>query len=106
MNSKTLEPSAAKEQRFRRLAEAWKKETLYLSNAAKKAVHPAYQGIIGLGELAVPWILEELRKEPCDWFWALSAITGENPIPEESAGKVDEMAAAWLRWGREQGYIQ
>ena len=73
---------------------------------AKKAVHPAYQGIIGLGDAALPCILEELKKEPRDWFWALSAITGENPIPESSAGKVEEMAEAWLRWGREQGYTK
>ena len=73
---------------------------------AKKAVHPAYQGIIGLGDAALPWILEELKKEPRDWFWALTAITGENPIPESSAGKVEEMAEAWLRWGREQGYTK
>jgi hypothetical protein len=106
MNSKTLEQNATKEQRFRKLAETWKRDTLYLSSAAKKAVHPAYQGIIGLGEPAVPWILEELKKDPRDWFWALTAITGENPVPEASAGKVEEMAAAWLRWGREQGYIQ
>jgi hypothetical protein len=106
MNSKTLEHSVAKEQRFRQLAEIWKKDTLYLSSVAKKAMHPAYQGIIGLGETAVPWILEELKKEAGDWFWALTAITGENPVPEASAGKVPEMVAAWLHWGREQGYIQ
>jgi hypothetical protein len=91
------------EQRFRKLADTWKRETLYLSSAAKKAMHPAYQRIIGLGEPAVPFILEELKRDPADWFWALSAITGENPIASSAAGKVEEMAEAWLKWGREQG---
>ena len=91
------------ERRFRTLAERWKRETLYLSNVAKKSMHPAYQGIIGLGEPALPLILEELKRDPADWFWALTAISGENPVQESSAGKIHEMAEAWLRWGREQG---
>jgi hypothetical protein len=95
----------ATELRFQKLTEQWKKETLYLSNVVKKALHPAYQGIIGLGEPAVPLILEDLKRDPADWFWALTAITGENPVPESSTGNVAEMAAAWLRWGRERGLV-
>jgi hypothetical protein len=91
--------------RFRHLAELWKRETVYLSNVVKKAMHPAYQGIIGLGEPAVPLILEDLKRDAADWFWALNAITGENPVQESSAGNVDAMAEAWLRWGRERGLI-
>src|SRR5437667_3416720 len=93
------------EQKFRKLADTWKRETVYLSNVAKKAMHPAYQGIIGLGEPAVPLILEDLKQDPADWFWALAAITGDNPVPESSAGRVEEMAEAWLRWGRERGLV-
>src|ERR1043166_2555129 len=95
----------ATEQRFQKLSAQWKQETLYLSNVVKKALHPAYQGIIGLGEPAVPLILEELKWDPADWFWALTAITGANPVPESSAGKVAEMAEAWLGWGRERVLI-
>jgi hypothetical protein len=92
------------EQRFRKLAETWKRETAYLSNVAKKAMHPAYQGIIGLGEPAVPLILEELKCDPADWFWALTAITGENPVDPSVAGNIDGMTESWLKWGREQGF--
>jgi hypothetical protein len=95
----------AAERRFLKLAEQWKKETVYLSSVLKKAMHPAYQSIIGLGEPAVPFILEDLKRDPADWFWALTAITGENPAQEASAGNVEEMAEAWLRWGRERGLI-
>jgi hypothetical protein len=31
--------------------------------------------------------------------------TGEDPVPEESKGKVAEMAQAWLAWGRKAGQI-
>jgi hypothetical protein len=34
----------------------------------------------------------------------LEAITGANPVLPEQRGRLDEMAAAWLAWGRENGY--
>ena len=38
-----------------------------------------YQRIIGLGLPVVPLILEELNREPNQWFWALEAITEQKP---------------------------
>lgn len=63
-----------------------------------------------MGTGAVPLILTELRQEleigePDDWFVALWAITGENPVPIESQGKGREMAEAWIEWGVRQGYL-
>ncbi len=75
-----------------------------MSNVGKKAIHPAYQKIIGMGKDAVPFILAELRNAPDDWFWALHAITGANPIPEESRGRLYAMTAAWIQWGQENRY--
>ena len=90
--------------RFHTLAQQWKQETAHYSNIAKKALHPAYQEIIGMGKAAVPLLLAELRREPDDWFWALHAITGSNPVPAASAGDVRAMADAWLEWGAEKGF--
>jgi hypothetical protein len=64
-----------------------------------------YQRIIGMGWPAVPLILEELSREPDQWFLALEAITEENPVNPEDAGKVCVMARAWLEWGRRSGLI-
>ncbi len=91
--------------RFRRLAGQWKEQSRYLSNPAQVAVLPAYQRIIGMGWPAVPLILEELRREPGQWFWALEAITDENPVPPAAAGQVREMARAWVEWGQARGLI-
>jgi hypothetical protein len=90
--------------RFRQLAEQWRGETAHLSNIRKKALHPAYQEIIGMGEPAVPLILTEMKRQPGQWFWALHAITGADPIAEELRGKLIEMTEAWLEWGRQHGY--
>jgi hypothetical protein len=68
-------------------------------------MHPAYQRIIGKGPAAILFILRELQREPDHWFWALRATTGENPVPEEHAGRLDLMAEDWLEWGRKAGHL-
>ncbi len=91
--------------RFPQLAADWKGRSRHLSNVAQMAMLPAYQRIIGMGWDAVPLILEELQREPDQWFWALEAITDENPVPPEAAGKVRLMAQAWVDWGKQHGLI-
>ena len=92
--------------RFERLAAEWKEQSRYLSNTAQMAMLEPYQRIIGMGPTVVPLILEELRRQPDQWFWALEAITEENPVPREDMGKTRLMAEAWLRWGEQQGLIE
>jgi len=70
--------------RFQELTSQWKTQSRYLSNTAQMAMLWPYQQIIGLGAIAVPLILAELRRETDHWFWALEAITGENPVFEGS----------------------
>src|SRR6476469_7931370 len=86
---------------FRELANTWHKETGYKSSVQDKAMHPAYQRIIGLGQPAIPLILDELQTRPDHWFWALRAITGDNPVPEDQQGNIKVMAKDWLDWGKE-----
>jgi hypothetical protein len=92
-------------QRFQRLAAEWKSKSRHLSNTAQMAMLDPYQRIIGMGWSAVPLILEELRRAPDQWFWALEKITDANPVPAEAAGRVRQMAQAWIKWGEEQGLI-
>lgn len=89
---------------FERLTKQWKSERVAGSFVSAMAVHPSYQAIIGLGPRALPLILAELERETDHWFWALKAISREDPVPPESRGKIREMKDAWLRWGREKGY--
>jgi hypothetical protein len=94
------------EQRFNKLAKTWKSETELISKVSRKLMHPAYQKIIGMGEPAIPLILKDLAENgPDDWFWALTAITDENPITEKIAGNMFAMTEAWLQWGRGAGYL-
>ena len=92
-------------ERFQRLAAEWKEQARYLSNSMRMAMLPPYQRIIGMGMPVVPLILEELRRQPHHWFWALEAITEQNPVPPKALGKTQEMANAWVEWGKNQGLI-
>lgn len=94
------------EKRFAELSDRWKRETQFVSNITKKAIHPAYQQIIAMGFAAVPLMLRDLAENgPGDWFWALTTITGENPITEDIAGKMEAMTEAWLKWGVTKGFL-
>ncbi len=102
--SGTSIPSAKGE--FEALAEEWRNETGGLSSVIQMATHPAYRKIISMdSEIVVPLILKELQKRPDHWFWALIAITGENPVNPDDAGDLDKMTKTWLDWGRKKGFI-
>lgn len=92
------------QQEFYDLLFDWKSETLHISSITESAMHPYYQRIIGMGEKVVPLLLLQLEKQPDQLFWALKAITGNDPVQPNQRGKMKEMAQAWLKWGKENGY--
>lgn len=92
-------------ERFEVLATQWREKSQFMSNSAQMAMLKSYQQIIGIGEPAVPLLLEELQREPNQWFWALEAITSQDPVPPADRGQLDRMAAAWIAWGVEQGHL-
>ena len=86
--------------RFSLLKKQWEEDTAVLSSMSTMAAHPAYQEIISMGKDAIPFLLAELKREPAHWFWALKAITGEDPVKPGQRGRMKEMAEAWLAWGK------
>jgi hypothetical protein len=50
--------------RFYRLAEWWKTDTRYLSSLDDMVLHPAYLHIIGMGTEALPFLFQELKRQP------------------------------------------
>ena len=94
------------EKKFRGLVAAWKtaRSESVSSSLSEIFAHPAYRQIIAMGRPAVPLLLAELQREPDWWFAALKEITGADPVPPASRGKLPEMTSAWLNWGRSNGY--
>jgi hypothetical protein len=92
---------------FQQLASQWHKERGATSSITQMAICPSYQRIIGLGEKAIPLILRRLENEgddPDHWFWALQALTREDPVPQDARGDMKEMARSWLDWAYMTGY--
>jgi len=101
----TMESAKPLVERFQFLKDDWKRNTRHLSNVAQISLVFSYQNIIGMGPAVVPLILKELEKEPDHWFWALEAITGENPVGENEAGDLEAPARAWVQWGKQKGIL-
>ena len=102
----TVNDNVEMEVQFYTLANQWREETGHLSSVTQMANHSAYRKIIGMGEAVIPLLLNELVEYPDHWFMALQSISGDNPVPEEYAGRFLKMSEYWLEWGREKGYIQ
>jgi hypothetical protein len=100
----TMPDRPAWEQRFHELVAVWKRERGPHSSSALLAAHPVYQEIIDMGPKVMPLLLRELEARPDHWFRALHALTGADPVPEHSRGRIREMANAWLSWAREHEY--
>jgi len=99
-----LESNVELEAEFNKFAEEWRIETGMLSLVTQKSMHAAYQKIISMGQPVIPLILRDLERKPDHWFWALRAITGDNPVKPEQRGRMKLMAEAWIQWGKEHGY--
>ncbi len=102
-------PRLSLEQRFHREAEKWDHETAHLSSPAQRFAHPSYVAILGMAEQnrdrVIDLLLRDLQQNRREWFWALSYLTHENPIPRSASGRLDKMIKAWVEWGKEQGRI-
>ena len=48
--------------------------------------------------------LVRLAAKPAHWFVVLHAITDASPVAPENCGRLKEMTAAWLKWGKLNGY--
>lgn len=93
------------EAKFIRLRDKWQSETSHISATSKRVLHSAYQSIIGMGQPAIPLILNELERNVDSWFWALAAIAEDDPATPESMGNGELLAAAWIAWGKQKGYV-
>jgi len=99
----TAESRNPLQEEFDELAEIWRRETAGAPFVVTRVTHWAYQRIIGMGPGVVPLILKDLEQHPDHWYWALNAITGEDPA--ESVLGFQAAATRWCEWGREAGLL-
>lgn len=93
------------EKLFSTLADTWDAQVFMTSSLEKQVLNENYQRIIGLGPTAIPLILRRLKSMGGNWFWALRAIAGEDPISADDYGDYEEMRKSWVKWGVAKGLI-
>jgi hypothetical protein len=91
--------------RFRELVIRWQAEVAPLSSTTARVQHHSYREIITLGPAVVPLLLRELEQRPNHWFAALRSLTGADPVAPSDRGKIGPMTEAWIKWGKEHGYL-
>lgn len=85
-------------EKFERLRDKWLEETSLSSRMDEICMNANYQTIIGMGEKAIPCIIEDWQTTDNHWFWALRCITEANPVPEEDKGRIVKMKEHWLQF--------
>jgi len=90
--------------KFYSLLNKWNSETFYISSTRQLTEHQAFKAIIKMGELVIPLIVSEIRKEPSLLVLALVLITGEDAVIPSDKGNVRAMTDAWLLWAKRNGY--
>ena len=103
-NTEAVARMVGLEARFHALVNVWKKSCPPSSSVEKLVTQPAYQQIIGMGPDALVFILRKMEQSPNHWFWALRAITGENPVQPANRGDIRAMTADWFAWAKLKGY--
>jgi hypothetical protein len=101
---KPTDPAETLQEKFLRLASAWRDDTAYVSSSSEITGHPAFQEIVSMGPAVIPLILRELEKRTGHWHRVLRQITGADPVPPAERGNTAKAAEAWLHWAKEQGY--
>ncbi len=98
-------PRGQDEARFKVLAEQWRRDTAGVSSSTVTILSPPYQKIISMGKQVLPFIFKDLKENYGHWFWALTILTGENPVPPEDEGNIQKMREMWLEYGERNNII-
>jgi hypothetical protein len=93
------------EMRFEDLSFEWQRTRNPFASGIENFVLPAYQQIIGLGPEAVPFLLRALATDPDGWYWALRAITGADPVPDQHLGDLNAMRRDWYDWAANNDFV-
>lgn len=83
--------------RFNKYFNEWVKKVKYLSSPNQVVEDPNFRSIVEMGSQSVPFIMEQIEKEPSYLVWALNYIYGFK-ISDNSLTTIPEACKAWLKY--------
>ena len=101
-----VERSLALDRLVNELADQWAADTAFESSGSKLFSNPNYLQVMALGPSAIPHILQRMLRTGEHWFFALSMISRENPVPPKASGDIPTTIKCWKEWGRANGYLK
>lgn len=81
---------------FRNYIEQWKINTLFTSNAYQIIEDENFKAIVNMGEIAVPFILEEINQKPSLLVWALNVIY-DRKVTDRANVTIEEACKLWVK---------
>ena len=75
---------------------AWKEKTFFMSSVKSIVAQIEFKNIVAMGTAAVPYIVEELEKEPSILVWALNMIYGHK-ITNNPNATITEACKLWIK---------
>ena len=82
--------------RFNSHYEKWMQETGYLSSVNAIVEHPDFQSIVAMQYAVVPFIVEEIERNPSNLVWALNFIY-KRKISDKANLTISEACKLWVK---------
>ncbi len=84
------------EHRFRILYQSWKQKTMFLSSAKAIVDNEEFKGIVAMGRVVTPLIIDAIDREPSQLVWALNYIYGAK-ISNNPNTTIKEACKLWVK---------
>lgn len=84
------------EHRFRILYQSWKQKTMFLSSAKAIVDNEEFKGIVAMGKVVTPLIIDSIDREPSQLVWALNYIYGAK-ISNNPNTTIKEACKLWVK---------
>lgn len=92
------------EAKFDGLATAWRRHNR--GRSVTDYYHFAHLQIVGMGHIAIPFLLERVRNGENFWYMALKAITGQSADTADMRGDASAIRTAWVEWGMKHDLLR
>jgi hypothetical protein len=90
--------------KFQTLLCEWQNNTVFESSILKIIEDDNFQQIVGLKEKVIPFIIDEIEKEPSVLVWALNMITNAT-VSFGQRNTIEDICKVWVKYYR-QGRIK